>query len=167
MHELLANAIFIYFFVIVQSLSHVWLFAAPWAAAWQASLSFTISWSLLKLMSFESMMPSNHLFFHHPLPFCPQSFPASGFFPMSQLFTTGGQSIGASASASILPMNIKGWFPLGWTGWISLLSKGLKSLLQYHSSTASILQHSAFFMVQLSHIYMTPWKTKTLTRWTF
>ena len=83
-----------------------------------------------------------------------QSFPASESFPMSQLFTSGGQSIRASASASVLPMNIQDWFPLGWTGWISLQSKGLSSLLQHHSSKASILWLSAFFIVQLSHPYM-------------
>ena len=79
-----------------------------------------------------------------PVSSCLQSFPASGSFLMSQLFTSGSQSIGASASASVLPMNIQDWFPLGWTGWISLLSKGLsKSLLQHqHSSKASILWHS-------------------------
>ena len=90
-----------------------------------------------------------------PLSSCLQSFPASGFFPKSQFFTSHSQSIGVSASASVLPMNIQDWFPLGWTGWISLQSKGLKSLLQHHSSKASILWHSLFFMVQLSHPYMT------------
>ena len=68
---------------------------------------------------------------------------------------------------SVLPMNIQGWFPLGWTGWISLQSKGHKSLLQHHSSKASVLRHSAFFTVQLSHPYMTTGKTIALTRWTF
>ena len=79
------------------------------------------------------------------------SFPASGSFPMSQPFTSGGQSIGASSSASVLPKNIQDWSPLGWTDWISLQSKGLtlKSLLQHHSSKASILPCSASFMVQL------------------
>ena len=97
-----------------------------------------------------------------------QSFPASGSFPMSQLFISGGQSLGVSASASVLPMNIQDWFPLGWTGWISLQSKGLsKSLLQHHNSKASLLRHSAFFTVQLSHPYMTTGKTIALTRWTF
>ena len=96
-----------------------------------------------------------------------QSFPASGSFQMSQFFTSSGQSIGVSASASVLPMNIQGWFSLGWTGWISLLSKGLLRVLQHHSSKASILWCSAFFIVQLSHPYMTPGKTKALTRWTF
>ena len=96
----------------------------------------------------------------------PQSFPASGSFQMSQLLASGGQSIGVSASTSALPVNIQDWFPLGWTGWIS--SKGLlKSLLQHHSSKASILQCSAFFIVQLSYPYMTTGKTTALTRRTF
>ena len=102
-----------------------------------------------------------------PFSSCPQSLPASGSFPMSQLFALGGQSIRVSASASVLPMNIQDWSPLGWTGWISLQSKGLKSLLQHPSSKASILQHSAFFIVQLSDPYMTTGKTIALTRWTF
>ena len=89
----------------------------------------------------------------------PESLPASGYFPMSQLFTSGGQSIGVSASASVLPMNTLDWSPLGWTVWISFLSKGLsKSLPQHHSSKASILQCSAFFIVRLSHPYMTTGK---------
>ena len=86
---------------------------------------------------------------------------------MSQLFTSGGQRIGVLASASMLPMNTQDWFPLGWAGWISLLSKGLKSLLQHHSSKAYILWFSAFFIVQLSHPYMTTGKTVALTRQTF
>ena len=92
----------------------------------------------------------------------PQSFPASGSFQMSQLFTSGGQSIRVSASASVLPMNIQDWFPLGWTGGISLQSRGL---LQDHSSKASVLWCSAFFMVQLSQL--TIGKTIALTIWTF
>ena len=92
-----------------------------------------------------------------PFYFCLQSFPASGSFPMSWLFASGGRNIGASASASVLPMNIQDWFPLGWTGLISLQSK--ESLLQHHSSETSILQCSAFFMVQLLHLYMTTGKT--------
>ena len=86
------------------------------------------------------------------LPFssCSQSLQASGSFPMSQLFTWGGQSIGVSALASVLPMNTQDWSPLGWTGWLSLQSKGPTSLLQHHSSKVSILQRSAFFTVQLS-----------------
>ena len=97
-----------------------------------------------------------------------QSFPASGSFPMSQFFASGGQSIGVSASASVLPMNIQDWFPFK-MDWLDLLAiQGtLKSLLQYHSSEASILRHSAFLIVQFSHPYMTIWKTTALTRWTF
>ena len=94
---------------------------------------------------------------------CLQSFPASGSFQMSQLFTSG-QSIGASASASVLPMNTQGWFPLGWTGFDLLAVQGtLQTLLQHHSSKASILWWSAFFMVQVSHPYMTIGKTIALT----
>ena len=134
---------------VVQSLRHVRLFVTPWTAAHQAFLSFTISWSLLKLMSIESLMPSNHLILCHPvLPLCPQSFPASGSFPLSQFFTSGGQSTGASASASVLAINIQGRFPLGLTGWISLQSKGLSRV--FSSTTVwkvSILWHSAFFMI--------------------
>ena len=103
----------------VQLLSRVRLFVTPWTAARQASLSFTIYWSLFKLMSTESAMPSHHLTFCRLLLLLHQS------FPMRQLFTSGGQSIGASASAPVFPMNIQGWSHLGWTGLISLLSKGL------------------------------------------
>ena len=138
--------------VVVQSLSCVQLFVTTWTVAHQASLSFTISQSLQKLMSTESVMSSNHLILCHPFSSCLQSFPASGSFLMSHLFASGGQSIGVSASASVLPMNIQGWFPLGLT-WFDLLAvEGtLKSLYQHCSSKSSILQHSAFFMVQLSH----------------
>ena len=87
-----------------------------------------------------------------PCSLCLQFFPASGSFQMSWYLTSGGQSIGISALASFFPMNIQDWFPLAWTGWISLQSKGLKSLLQQHSSKASILWHSTFFIVQL-HIH--------------
>ena len=111
--------------VVVQLLSHVWLFAIPWIAAHQASLLLTISWSLLKLMSIESTVPSNHLILCCPLLLLPSSasFPASGSFPVSWLFTSGGQSI--RALTSVLPMDIQGWFLLGLTGWIFLQSKGL------------------------------------------
>ena len=104
-----------------------------------------------------------------PFSSCLQSFPASGSFPTSQFFTSVGQSIGVSASASVLPMNIQNWFPLGWIGWISLQSKGLTlmSVLQRHSSKAKIIWCSAFFIFQLSHPYMTTGKTRALTRWTF
>ena len=103
-----------------------------------------------------------------PFSSCFQSFSASGSFPMSKFFTSGGQSIGVSASTSVLPMTIQNWFPLGWTYWIGVAVQGtLKSLLQHHSSKASILRRSAFFMVQLSHPYMTTGKTIALTRQTF
>ena len=141
----------------VHSLSHVQLFATSWTAARQASLFITNSQSLPKITSTELVMPSNHLILCHPLPLRLQYFPASGSFQMSHFFASGGQSIGVSALASVL-MNIRNWFPLGWTGWISLLSKEFSSLLQHHSSKASVLQHSAFFIVQLSHPFMTTGK---------
>ena len=104
---------------------------------------------------------------HPVVPFssCLQSFPASGSFLMSWLFPSGGQSIGVSASTSVFPMNIQDWFPLGWTGWISLQTKGLSRV--FSNNTVQILLCSAFFIVQLSHPYMTTRKTKALTRWTF
>ena len=102
-----------------------------------------------------------------PFSSCLQSFPSSWSFQMSQFFASGDQSIGVSASSSVLPMNIQDWFPLGWTAWISLQSKGLSRVLQHHSSKASILQHSVFFTVQLSHPYMTTGKIIALTRRTF
>ena len=151
----------------VQSLDHVWLFATPWTAARQASLSSTTSgtcsnsrpWSQwCHPTTASSVLPfSSHL----------QSFAASGSFPTSQLFTSGDQSIGVSASPSVLPEDIQDWFPFRWTSWISLLSRGLSRVLQYHSSKPSILRHSGFFIVQLSHPYMTPGKTIVLTKWTF
>ena len=95
---------------------------------------------------------------------CPQSFPASGSFQMSQLFASGGQSIGVLASTSVLPMNSQYWFPLGWD-WLDLLAvQGTLKSLQHPISEASILWHSAFFIVQLSYPYMTTGKTKALTR---
>ena len=148
----------------VQLLSRAWLFATPWIAAHQVSLSITNSQSLLKLMSIQSAMPSNHLSSVVPFSSCLQSCPESGSFPVNQFFTSGGQSTGASASASVLPVTIQDLFPLG-----NLLAvqETLKSLLRHHSSKASILQHSAFFMIQLSHPYMTTGKTIVLTTWTF
>ena len=99
----------------VQLLSRVQLFATPWTAACQASLSKTNSWSLLRLMSTESMMPSNHLILCHPFLLPPTIFPALGSFPLSPFFTSGGQNIEVSVSASVLTMNIQDWFPLGLT----------------------------------------------------
>ena len=138
-----------------------------WIAARKASLSFTISQSLLKLMSIELMMPSNHLILCHPILLHPLSFPASGFFPKSQLFTSVGQSNGTSASASVFPMNIQGWFLLGWTGLISLQSKGLWGVF----SSTTVWEHKFFgaqpnIMAQHSHPYITTGKTIALTRWT-
>ena len=127
-------------------LSHVWLFETPWTAARQASLSFTVSWSLFKLMSIESMMPSNHLILCHPFLLLPSIFPSIKVpFPMSWLFTSGGHSIGMSTSASVLPMNIQGRFPLGLIGLISLQSKGL---LRVFSNTR--FQKHQVFSTQLS-----------------
>ena len=116
-------------------------------------------------MPIKSVMASNHLILCRPRLFPPSIFPASGSFPMSQLFESGGQTIGVSASTSILPMNIQDRFPLGWTGWISLQSKGLSRV--FSNTKVSVLQHSAFFIVQLSHPYMTTGKTIALTRWIF
>ena len=129
----------------VQSLSRVQLFVTPWITARQASLSITNSQSLPKLMSVESVIPSNHLILCVPFSFCPQSFPASQSFQMSQLFALGGQSIGVSASTSILPMNTHDWSPLGRTGWISLQSEGLSRV--FYNTT---VQKHQFFCAQLS-----------------
>ena len=123
------------------SVSRVWLFATPWITACQASLFITNSQSPPKPMSIESVMPSNHL--SYVVPF--SSFPASGSFQISQLFAWGGQSIGVSALTSVLPMNTQDWPPLGWTGWISLQSKGLSRVF---SNTT--VQNHQFFGAQLS-----------------
>ena len=147
--------------VVVRSLSHIQLFVTLGTVACRASLPFAVFWSLFRLKSIKSVMPSNHLILCRPLLLLPSSFPASGSFLMSWLFTSGGQSTGPSAS--VLLMNIQDWFPLWLTGLISLQSKGLKRLLQHHSSKTSILWRSAFFMVQLSHPYMTTGKTIALT----
>ena len=125
---------------VAQPLSHLWSFLMPWTAALQASLSFTTSWSLFKFMSIESVMVSNHLILCFLFTSCLQFFPASGSFPMSQLITWGAQSFGTSASASVLPKNIQGWFPLGLTNLASLLSKGLSRV--FYSTT---VQEQQFF----------------------
>ena len=127
----------------VQSLSHVWLLVTPWTAACQASLSITNSGSLLKLMSIESVMPSNNLILCRPLLLLPSVFPSIRVF--FQLFASSGQSIGVSASASVLLMNIQDCFPLGWTGWISLQSKDLSRVF----SNSTVQKHQ-FFCAQLS-----------------
>ena len=115
-------------------LSHVQLFATPWTAACQASLSITNPQSLPKFISIESVMPSNHLILCRPLLLLPSIFPSIMVFPMSQLFTSGGQSIGVSASTSVLPMNTQDWSPLGWTSWMSLQSKGLSRVFSNYSA---------------------------------
>ena len=130
----------------------------PWTATYQASLSFTVS--QFAQMSTESVMPSNHLILCRPLSSCLQSFPASGAFPMSWFFSSGGQSIGAF-SFSISPSSEYSRLIFFRTDWFDLLAvQGtLKSLLQHHSLKASILWCSAFFMVQISHPCMTTGKT--------
>ena len=152
----------------VQSLSCIWLFATPWTEAHQASLSITNSRSLLKLMSIESVMPSNHLPSVVRFSSCLQSFPASESFPMSQFFISGGQKYW-SFSFSISPSSEYSGLISVTIDWLDLLAvQGtLRSLLQHHSSKASILWCSVFFTVQLSHPYMTTRKTIALTRWTF
>ena len=117
-------------------------------------------------MSIKSVMPSTISSSVVPFYSFPQSFPASGSLQMSQLFTLGGQSIGVSALASVLPMNTQDSFRMDWLDLLAVQGT-LKSLLQHHSSKASILWHSVFFTIQISHPYMTTGKTVALTRWTF
>ena len=146
-------------------LSHVQVFVTPWTAARQASLSFTISWNLLKLMSIESVMPSNHLILCRPLLLLPSIFPSIRVFSNESALCIRWSK---HWSFSISPSNeYSGLFSFR-MDWLDLLAvQGtLKSLLQ-HSSKASTLWCSAFFMVQLSHHYMTTGKTIALTRWTF
>ena len=128
---------------VVQSLSHVQLSVTLWTAARWVSLSFTVSWSLLKFMSIELVVPSSHLVLCHPFSSCPQSSPPSGSFPVSWLFASGGQSTRASASATVLPVNIQDWLPLGLTGLIFLQSKGLSRVF-----TSTIVQKHQFFSNQ-------------------
>ena len=151
----------------VQLLSHVQLFETPWTTVHQASLSITNSRSSLRLTSIESVMPSNHLILSYPLLLLPSSFPASGSFQMSPLSASRGQSIGVSASTSVLTMNTQEIsLRMGWLDVLAVQGT-LKSFLQPHSSKPSILWCSAFFIVQLSHPYMTTGKTIALTRRTF
>ena len=133
-----------------------------------ALLSITSSWSLLSLMSIELVMPSSHLILCCPLLLLPPSLPASGSFPMRQVFAWGSQNIGVSASASVLPMNTQDWSPLGWTGWISLQSMGLSRFF----SNTTVQKHQFFgaqlsSQSQLSYPYLTTGKTIAVTRWTF
>ena len=152
----------------VQLFSCVWLFATPRTAACQASLFITNSRSLLKLMSFESLMPSNHLILYHPLLFLPSIFPSIRVFPNQSVLHIRWPKYW-SFSFTISPSNEYSGLISFRMDWLDLLAiRGtLKSLPQHHSSKASILWHSAFFIVQLSHAYMTTGKTVALTRWTF
>ena len=164
-----------YQFSSVQSLSHIRLFATPWNAARQASLSIANSQRLLKLMSIKLVMLFNHLFLCRPLHLLPSIFPSIRVFSSESVLCIRWPKYWSSASISVLPVNIQDWFPLGLTGLISLLSKGLSRVFsnttfQKHKlkkKKASILWCSAFFMIQLSRLYMTTGKTISLTRWTF
>ena len=155
-------------FILVQSLSHVRIFAHPWTAARQASLSITKSWSLLRLMSIESVMTSNHLILCCPLLLLSSVFPSIRIFSNESVLCIRW-SKDWSFHFSISPSNEYSGLISFRRDWSDLLAvQGtLKSLLQYHSSKASILQCSAFFIVQFSHPYMTTGKTVALTRWTF
>ena len=150
----------------VQSLSRVRLFAIPWTAAHQASLSITNFWSLLKLMSIESVMPSNHLILCCPLLFPSSTFPSIRVFSDESALRIRWPNYW---SFSISPSNEYSGLINFRIYWFDLLpiQATFKSLLQHHSSKASFLRRSAFFIVQLSHPYMTTGKTIALTRWTF
>ena len=127
-------------FVLVQSLSHVWLFETQWTAAHQASLSITNSLSLLKLMFTESMMPSNHLIHCYPLLFMPSIFHSIQDFSNELALPIRWPKYWVSAATSVLPMNIQGWYPLGLTGLISLLPKGLSRIF----SSTTFRKHQFF-----------------------
>ena len=129
----------------VQSFSHVRLFATPWTSARQASLFITNSQSLLKFMSTEQVMPSNYLILYLPLILLPVIFPNIRVFSNESVLHIKWPNTGVSASASVLPMNIQDWFPLGWTGCISLQSKGLSRV----SSNTTVQKHQ-FFSIRLS-----------------
>ena len=162
---LLQMALFHFLNFVVQSLSHVWFFATQWTAACQASLSFTVSQSLLKPVSIELVMPFNLC---HPLLFLPSIFPSIRVFSSELAFCIRWPEYW-SFSFSIRPSNKYSGLISFRMDWLDLLAvqETLKSLFQHHSSKASILQCSPFFMVQLSHPYMTTGKTIGLTIWTF
>ena len=141
-----------------QLLSRVQLFATPWIAARQASLSIANSQSSLRLTSIESVMLSSHLILCHPLLLLSSIFPSIRIFSNESVLHIRWPSVGTSASSSVLPMNIQDSFPIGLPGLISLQPKGSKALT---------LWCLAFFMVQLLHPYMTTGKTIALTRWSF
>ena len=139
--------------IVVQLLNHVQLFATPLITSGQTSQSFTVSLSLLKFMSTESVMPSNHLILCHPLLLLPSIFPRVRIFPMSCIFASGGQSIGPSAS--VLPVNIQGWFPLGLTGLTSLLPSPTPQFESISSLALSLLYGLCLWSLTSSHGY---WK---------
>ena len=142
-------------FVVVQLLSPIWFFVTPWTAAHQASLSITNFHSSLELMSIELVMTSNHLTLCHPLLLLPSIFPSIKVFFNELTLLSVGQSIGVSASASVLPMNIQDWFPLGLTGWISLQSKRLSRVF----SNTTVQKHQ-FFSAQFSF-----WSSSHIHTW--
>ena len=153
----------------VQSLSHVRLFASPWTAARQASLSITNSWSPPKPMSTELVMPSSHLILYHPLLLLPSIFPSIRVFSNESALRFKWPKDWSFSFKSVLPINTQDWFPLEWTGWISLKSKGLSRVF----SNITVQKHQ-FFDAQISsqsnshiHTYMATGKTIALTRWTF
>ena len=148
---------------VVQLLNCVRPFATPRIAASQASLPFTVSWSLLKLMSIEFLMLSNHLMLCHSFILLPSIFLSIRVFPMISFFTSGTQNIGASASLIVFPMNIEGWFPLRWLIWSPFCPRSSQESSQQHNLKVSILWHSTSFMVQLSCPYMTTGKIIALT----
>ena len=152
----------------VQSFSRVQLFATPWTAAHQPSLSITNSWSLLELMSTESVTPSNHLILCHPLLLLPSIFPSIRVFPNESVLQIRWPKYW-SFSFNISPSNEYSGLISFRMDWLELLTvQGtLKSLLQHHNSKTSILPRSAFFIVQISHPYINTGKTKALTRQTF
>ena len=159
---LLLNSMYVS--IAVQLLSCVRLFAAPWTSICQASLSFTISRSLLKLMSIESVMPSNHLIPCHPLLLLASVFPSIRVFSSESALHIKWPKYW-SFSFSMNPSSEYSGLISFRIDWLDLLAVqgALKSLIQHHSSKASVLQHSAYFMVQISHLYMTKGKTKVLT----
>ena len=151
-----------------QLLSHVQLFAIPWTAARKASLSITNSQSLVKLTSMESVMPSNHLFLRHPLLLPPSVFPSIRVFSNESVLHIRWPKYWSFSFSISLSNEYSGLisFRIDWLD-LPAVQETLNSLLQYHSSKSSILWRSAFFIVQLSHPYMTTGKTIALTRWTF
>ena len=152
--------------VVLQSLSCLGLFVTPWTAACQVSLSFTISWSLLKLMSIESVMPSNHFIICRPLFLLPSIFPSIRVFSNESSLCIRWPKYWSFRISSSNEYSGLISFRIDWFDLLAVQGT-LKSLLQHHSSKTSILQRSAFFIVQFSHPYMTTGKTIALTRWTF